>query len=156
MSAFTKDPSHWLYRLSADEWIRASLGELEAAERAFRAKNARAGHVGVLRAAGMALNAALIVEPNPSWGRSYVEHVGALAREGEAVPALVREAARFLSEAHAPGSPLVSLRSPAGDERRLEAARTIMAHAYARVKRLAPIEPAPEPPLEREGAKAEP
>ncbi|HEU4535952.1 MAG TPA: hypothetical protein VFS00_17630 [Polyangiaceae bacterium] len=144
MTAFTKDPNHWLFRLSADEWIRAALGELGAAERALRGRQAKAGHVGVLRAAGMALNGALIVEPNPAWGRSYVEHVAALAREGDAVPAAVREAARFLIEAPAPGSSLVPLRSPAGDERLLEAARTIMAHAYARVKRRAPLEEAPE------------
>jgi HEPN domain-containing protein len=148
MAAFVKDPNHWLYRLSPDEWVRAALGELGAAERAFRSRNVRAAHAGVRRAAGMALNGALIVEPNPGWGRSYVDHLSALAREGEAVPAAVRDAARLLAEAPPPGSPLVALRSPAADERLLEAARTVMAHAYARVKRTAP----PDDPSAPRGA----
>jgi HEPN domain-containing protein len=146
MPAFAKDPSHWLYRLSPDEWVRAALAEIGAAERAFRQHNARAGHAGARRAAGMALNAALIVEPNPGWGRSYVEHLAALAREGEAVPAPVRDAARLLTEAPAPGAALVALRSRAADDRLLEAARTVMAHAYARVKRQAPLDPAETDP----------
>lgn len=140
MPAFAKDPRHWLFRLSPDEWVRAALAELGAAERAFRQHNARAGHASARRAAGMALNAALIVEPNPAWGRSYVEHLAALAREGEAVPSPVRDAARLLTEAPTPGAALVALRSNASDERLLEAARTVMAHAYARVKRQEPLD----------------
>ncbi len=140
MPAFAKDPNHWLYRLSPDEWVRAALGELRAAERAFQMRNARAGLAGARRAAGMALNGALIVEPNPAWGRTYVEHVAALARGGDALPEAVVEAARLLTEAPAPGAALVALRSRGADERLLEAARTVMAHAYARVRRTASLE----------------
>jgi hypothetical protein len=149
MPPFVKDPNHWIFRLSPEEWVRAAQRELGAAERAFGAHNARAGHAGARRAAGMALNGALIVEPDAAWGRTYVEHVAALARgAGEAgrVPASVREAARFLVEAPAPGGGLVALRSRAADERLLEAARTVMAHAYARVRRAGPWAPAGDAP----------
>src|SRR5262249_47300797 len=61
---FVRDPSHWLRRLSPDEWIRAALGELGRAEAAYGHGNARAGSAGVKRAAGMALNGALLVQPD--------------------------------------------------------------------------------------------
>lgn len=129
---FERDPSHWLYRHSPREWLRAALAELSRAEEAYKSHNARAGHAGCLRAAGMALNGALIHEPNEAWGRTYVDHVEALARDG-AVPEAVREAAARLASSKAPGGPVISLRSKASDERLLEAARDVMAHAYARV-----------------------
>jgi HEPN domain-containing protein len=132
---FEKDESHWLFKLSPEEWIRAGMGEVRRAEEAYAQKNVRAGLAGAKRAAGMALNAALIVEPNEAWGRSYVEHVAALARD-VAVPERVREAAKMLHEAQAPqAGGLVSLRTPSGEERVLEAARDVIAHAYAVVKR---------------------
>ena len=45
------DPSHWLHRFTAREWIRASLGELDAAHRrqahalAQRERRGRVGEV---------------------------------------------------------------------------------------------------------------
>jgi HEPN domain-containing protein len=133
--SFEKDESHWLFKLSPEEWIRAGMGEVRRAEEAYAQKNVRAGLAGAKRAAGMALNAALIVEPNDAWGRSYVEHVAALARDEE-VPERVREAAKMLHEAQAPqAGGLVALRTPSGEERVLEAARDVIAHAYAVVKR---------------------
>lgn len=132
---FEKDESHWLFKLSPDEWIRAAMGELRRAEQAYAQKNVRAGLAGAKRAAGMSLNGALIVEPNDGWGRSYVDHVSALSREG-GVPERVREAAKILHEAQAPqAGGLVALRTPTGEERILEAARDVIAHAYAVVKR---------------------
>jgi HEPN domain-containing protein len=132
---YEKDESHWLFKLSPDEWIRAAMGELRRAEEAFAAKNPRAGIAGAKRAAGMALNGALIVEPNEAWGRSYVDHLAALKNE-EGVPERVREASRIVHEAHppAPGG-LVALRTNAAEERVLEAARDLVAHAYAVVKK---------------------
>jgi HEPN domain-containing protein len=132
---FVREEGHWLKKLSPREWIRASQGELRRAEEAYRRKNARAGLAGARRAAGMALNAALVVEPDDSWGRSYVDHLLALAR-AQGVPARVREASKILVETplSEPGG-LITLRSAPGDERVLEAARDVVAHAYAVVVR---------------------
>jgi hypothetical protein len=128
-----RDPDHWLRKLTAREWVQAGLGELRRASEAYRMRQPRAGHAGARRAAGMALNGALRVAPDESWGRSYMEHLSAVARSAE-VPEEVREAARLLVEAP-PGGALVALRSASGDERLLEAARTVMAHALAVVVR---------------------
>ncbi len=133
--AFEKDANHWLFKLAPDEWIRAGLGELRRAEEAYKAKNARAGLAGARRAAGMALNGALIVEPNEAWGRSYVDHLLALSRDAS-VPPRVRDAAKLLVETPLPGQgSLVSIRTASSDEKILEAARDVAAHAYAVVAR---------------------
>lgn len=134
MMAFEKDPAHWLRRLSADEWISASLGELRRAEEAYARGDARAGVAGCKRAAGMALNGALLVEPNEFWGRSYVDHVAALGKD-ETAPEPVRAACKVLLETRAPSTEILSLRTKAGDARVLDAARDVMAHAYTVVKR---------------------
>lgn len=134
-SRFVRDESHWLLKLSPDEWIRAGLADLRRAEQAYAAHSARAGLAGAKRAAGMALNGALIVEPDETWGRSYVDHLMALARDTR-VPERVREACRELTEPAAPASAkLVTLRTTSSDHRILEAARDVIAHAYAVVKR---------------------
>ena len=130
---FGRDPSHWLFKFSPDEWIGAALSEVRRAEDAYKGHNAKAGLAGAKRAAGMALNAALIVEPNEKWGRAYVDHVLALSRD-ESVPEAVRKACKVLLETHA-GGVVVILRSPRSDEIVLEAARDLVAHAYAVVKR---------------------
>jgi HEPN domain-containing protein len=124
----------WLRKFSPDEWISAAMGELRRAEQAYARSDARAGLAGCKRAAGMALNGALIVEPNAAWGRTYVEHVAALAKEDK-VPEAVRAACKVLVETRPPSGDILSLRSKAGDEKVLEAARDVIAHAYAVVKR---------------------
>ena len=134
---FERDPSDWLRKFSPEEWIQASLGELRRAEEAYKANNASGGLAGCKRAAGMALNAALIHEPDPSWGRSYVDHVMAVERDAVA-PAAVREACRVLLQTHAPGHDVLTLRSPRVNQGVIEAARDVMAHAYAVVKRHEP------------------
>jgi HEPN domain-containing protein len=132
---FERDTSHWLMKLSPDEWLRAALGELRRAEEAYKGRDPRAGLAGARRAAGMALNGALIAEPNAAWGRSYVDHLLALSREDSA-PARVREAAKLLVETPLPGQgSLVSIRTASSDEKVLEAARDVAAHAYAVVTR---------------------
>jgi hypothetical protein len=127
---FTRDPDHWLRKYSPKEWIRAGMKELRLAETAYKQRNVRAGLTGCKRAAGMALNAALIVEPNDAWKRTYVEHLSALAKDLQ-VPAAVSAAARVLLEMPMPGGEIVLLRSPAQDEKVLEAARDVLAHAFA-------------------------
>lgn len=142
--AFTRDADHWLFKLAPHEWVRAGLAELRRAEEAFAQRDVRAGLAGARRAAGMALNGALIVEPDDAWGRSYVDHLAGLSRDARA-PERVREAARELTAAPlpAPGK-LAMIRSAKADERVLEAARDVIAHAYAVVVRSgAAEEPAP-------------
>lgn len=132
---FERDASHWLFKYSPDEWIRAGLADLRRAEAAYEANSPRAGLAGAKRAAGMALNGALIAEPNEAWGRSYVDHLLALGRDAR-VPERVREACRVLTEvAPAAASKLVTLRTSSSEHRTLEAARDVIAHAYAVVKR---------------------
>jgi hypothetical protein len=134
MAAFVRDSKDWLKKYTPREWIRAALGELRRAEQAYARRNARGGLAGARRAAGMALNAALIAEPNARWGRTYVEHLAAL--KGEAgVPEAVRAASKLLYDAIVPGGNVVVLRSKDQDARVLEAARDVIAHAYAVVAR---------------------
>jgi hypothetical protein len=134
MAEFTRDPTDWLRKLTPDEWIRSGLGELRRAEQAYAGGDMRGGAAGVKRAAGMALNGALIVEPDPSWGRAYVEHVAALAKDARA-PEAVRSACMKVLGATPPGHGVVVLRTPRGYEAVLEAARDVIAHAWAVVRR---------------------
>jgi hypothetical protein len=92
----------------------------------------------------MGLNAALIVEPDESWGRTYVEHLQGLARDAR-VPEAVREASRAVLDAHPPGGDVISLRTPRGHKHVVEAARDVVAHAWAVAKRheALPASPAP-------------
>jgi hypothetical protein len=131
---FRRDKDHWLYRLSPDEWIAAALGEIGRAAKALDAGDARGGIVGLKRGAGMGLNAALIAEPDESWGRTYVEHLQGLARDPR-VPDAVREASRAVLDAHPPGGDVISLRTPRGHKHVVEAARDVVAHAWAVAKR---------------------
>jgi HEPN domain-containing protein len=132
---FVRDESHWLFKLSPDEWIRAGLADLRRAEAAYQSNDPRGGLASAKRAAGMALNGALIVEPEEAWGRSYVDHVMALGRDARA-PERVRQACRELLESAPPAAAkLVALRTSSSDNRILEAARDVIAHAYAVVKR---------------------
>jgi HEPN domain-containing protein len=134
---FERDPADWLRKHSPEEWIRAALAELRRAEDAYKTNNAKAGLAGCKRAAGMALNAALVLEPKPAWGRSFVDHLIALAADKSA-PQAVRDACNVLLETHAPGHDILTLRSPRSNERVIESARDVMAHAYAVVKRHEP------------------
>jgi hypothetical protein len=134
MGQFTRDPEHWLRKLTPDEWIRAAMGELRKAEAAYAGGDGRGGSAGVKRAAGMALNAALIVEPDEKWGRSYVEHVKALAEDAR-VPQAVRDACRLVLEAKGPSGGMISLRTPRANDAVVDAAKDVIAHAYAVVKR---------------------
>jgi hypothetical protein len=105
------------------------MSELHRGEAAYRARNIAAGLASAKRAAGMALNAALVLEPNEKWGRSYVDHVIALGNDA-AVPQAVRDACAVLLATHVGPSDIIRLRSPRGDEKVLEAAKDVIAHAY--------------------------
>ena len=91
-----KDPEHWLYRLTPEEWLRAAAAELERATRALEGKQHRAGITQALRAAGMAWNAVLAAtRDETSYGRSYRDHLDVLARD-PTVPEAVRLAAHAI------------------------------------------------------------
>jgi HEPN domain-containing protein len=120
----------WLVRFEPDAWIRRALAELAQAESRLKHHDRVAGVLGLQRAAGMALNGALSVVFRP-WGRTYLDHLRAL-RTDEGVPAPVREAAELLSAVVLERQPgVVRLTPPSEGERWVEAAKTIMAHAYA-------------------------
>jgi len=124
-----RDPSHWLHRLSAEEWLRAADNELLRAEAALLDKHQRPGVAGARRAAGMAWNAVLVGVEDESYGRSYMDHLHALARD-ERAPEPVRAAAAQLVAA-----PLATNVIPLGrgDPRYANAARVIVDEARRRV-----------------------
>lgn len=136
MSTFVKDPSHWLFRFSPEEWVFAGLGEAERAAEAYARGDGRGGLAQARRGAGMALNALVILEPEKAsaYGRTYMEHLSALRADGSA-PEAVRAAAAALIDAPSPGQTLIVLRVKASPERLVEAAKDVVAHAYARVVR---------------------
>lgn len=124
-----KDPDHWLHRLSADEWLLAGENELQRARAALRMKQQRMGVAGARRAAGMAWNAVLVNAPDDRYGRSYMEHLKALAGDAT-VPEPIRLAALALVDAPLDAQ-LVQL--GAGDTRLADAAAAIVEHARARI-----------------------
>lgn len=123
-------PPAWLTRQSPEQWLQQGLTELTRAQMRIAAHDRRAALLGLQRAAGMALNGALSVRWR-AWGRTYVEHLRALIDDAE-VPKSVREAARLLNDVPVNQQPnVVRLTPPSESERWLEAAKTVMAHAYA-------------------------
>lgn len=126
----TKDPSHWLYRLSADEWLAAAETELQHCADALGRRSFRPGVTHARRAAGMAWNAALVGTYDDRYGRSYMEHVVALAKAAQ-VPDDVRRAAERLRDTPPAAPVLVTLGKP--DLAPLEAARVLVDYAKTRV-----------------------
>jgi HEPN domain-containing protein len=124
------DPTHWLHRLLPAEWLAAADTELQHCAETLGRRAYRPGVTHARRAAGMALNAVLAGEDHPNWGRSYMEHVVALADEALA-PAEVRAAARQLRDTPPAPPELVKLGGP--DLAPLEAARTIIDWARAQL-----------------------
>lgn len=121
------DPTHWLYRLSPADWLAAAATELNAAEAAFTRHSFRPAVTHARRAAGMALNAVLWRQERPAWGRSYMEHVTALAAPGDPlVSDEVRAAAQRLRETPAQAPPLLQLGRPGALD---PAARAVLAAA---------------------------
>ena len=118
-----RDPGHWLHRLDAGEWLAAAETELRHAEEALGRRATRPGVTHARRAAGMALNAVLVGADRPAWGRSYMEHVVALADDASA-PEPVRAAARMLREAPSQPPALIQIGKP--DLAPLQAASAIV------------------------------
>jgi HEPN domain-containing protein len=124
------DPTHWLYRLSADDWLAAADTELHHAEEKLAARSFRPAITHARRGAGMALNAVLVLQENDRWGRSYMDHVVALTAD-ESVPDEVRADAQLLREIPPAPPELITLGKP--DRRALDAARRITAWCRERV-----------------------
>lgn len=123
---------HWLWRLDAEAWLRAAQVELQAGQVHVASRRAAVTHA--RRAAGMAVNAVLVATPGEElrWGRSYLEHVQALATADEGrlapLPVSVRAAAGRLVAIAPVASGLVALgRGPhAAAEEALAAAASVV------------------------------
>jgi hypothetical protein len=126
------DPTHWLHRLTAAEWLAAADTEVAHAEAALARRAWRPGITHARRAAGMAWNAVLVAVPpgDDRFGRSYMDHVQALAGEADATEE-VRTAARLLRDTPPAPPELVTLGAP--NLGPVHAARAILEHARARV-----------------------
>lgn len=143
-----RDPEHWLHRFTPDEWMRASMNELATAKSSLARHASRPALASVRRAAGMAWNAVLALEPEPDprFGRTYVDHLRALAdgtpldtSDPTPIPSQVRDAARRLMDDPAAGPQrVVQLVTPKRDHALIDAAETVLAEALARVVRRRP------------------
>lgn len=137
------DPRHWLHRLTADEWLRAGMRELSLARASLGSHLQRTALAGLRRAAGMGWNAVLALdsEPDPTFGRTYADHLVALAgdaapRDGSAIPDEVRRAAKILmDDPAAQRTEVVQILTRTRDQKLLDAAETVLAEAYARLAR---------------------
>jgi HEPN domain-containing protein len=120
------DDQDWLNRLSAPQWLAAAENEIAQGDVALGRRAIRPAVTHARRAAGMALNAILRLGAGPArraaWGRSYMEHVVALASDQD-VPSEVQAAAALLRDTPPQAPPLVQLGAP--DRRFLDAARRI-------------------------------
>lgn len=124
-----RDPSHWLYRFGAAEWLAAAENELRHADVALGRRSTRTAVTHARRAAGMAWNAVLVGHFDERYGRSYMEHIAALAAD-DGAPADLREAALVLRDTRPVPPTLVQIGRP--DDSFVQAARAIVAHAAAR------------------------
>lgn len=124
-----RDPSHWLYRFETAEWLAAAENELRHADAALARRSARTAVTHARRAAGMAWNAVLVEHYDERYGRSYMEHIAALADDASA-PAELREAAQVLRDTRPVAPSLVQIGRP--DDSFVRAARAIVAHASER------------------------
>jgi HEPN domain-containing protein len=123
------DDRAWLTRLDAGGWVRAALLEVG---KAAGSQDPRAIVAGCKRAAGMALNGYLILEFEPSWGRSYVEHLRAASADTR-LPEAVRVRAKHIVEAEPPQATLVQIRTRRATEELVEATKDVIAWVYAEV-----------------------
>jgi HEPN domain-containing protein len=132
------DEGHWLLRLTAEEWLAAARNELGRARTALSRGDLRKGLFEARRAAGMACNAILRVEPHEGWGRSYMEHLVAIADDTSVSPALRAAAKGLTAKAPASGGAdaIVPLRglSTEANAPATDAAQTFVDHA-ARILR---------------------
>ncbi|MES1172023.1 MAG: hypothetical protein ABUL77_02195 [Bacteroidota bacterium] len=125
-----KDATHWLYRLTSDEWLVAAETELRHCAETLGRRAFRPGVTHARRAAGMAWNAVLVASFDERFGRSYMEHVAALAND-QGVPDETRQAAQYLRDTPPAPPRLVTLGKP--DLGPLAAARIIVHQARSQV-----------------------
>lgn len=143
-----RDPTHWLHRLTPEEWLRAGMRELAVAKEALARHATRPALASARRAAGMGWNAVLALEesPDPKFGRSYADHLRALAdgapldsSDATPIPDEVRGAAKRLMEDPAAGpQKVVQIHTRGRDARLYDAAETVLAEAWARIHRRPP------------------
>jgi hypothetical protein len=85
------DNDHWLWRLSAHAWLDSANHEIAQASDHLGLRRTAVTHA--RRAAGMALNAVLVAMSTRGWsrehcetvwGRSYIDHLRALAASPDA------------------------------------------------------------------------
>ena len=129
------DPAHWLHRLTAAEWLAAAETELQRAETALARRAMRPGVTHARRAAGMAWNAVLVERPDDRAGRSYMEHVVALATSA-ALPLEVQQAAQRLRDTPPMPPTLVTLGRP--DLAPAKAARLLIDYARRLTETIGP------------------
>lgn len=143
------DAEHWLWRLTATQWLDAARHEL--AQGRAHAHDRRAALVHARRGAGMTLNGVLAAlgehagEPERAvlearWGRSYVEHLQALADGDEAacspLPTEAAEAARVVLKMPLSAQVVTLGRGPAADvHAALDAAERLLDTCTAAVAR---------------------
>lgn len=122
--------SHWLFRLSAAEWMAAAENELRSGEQAIARRAVRPAVTHARRGAGMALNAVLLADDAKAarYGRSYMDHLVALAGDATA-PGEARAAAQRLLGTPARPPTLVKIGTP--DATCIADAATIIAYARA-------------------------
>jgi hypothetical protein len=127
----------WLAQHGPLEWLGLAKSELSIAEQAFAADNDKRGLAACRRAGGMAINAVLTLTPSAvaAFGRSYMDHLAHLAKDQTAPLAVQGAAALLLRDPRAGSTGLAVLRTNAR-EPALEAAKDIVAHAYALVLRM--------------------
>ncbi len=133
------DPQHWLWRLDARAWCQAAARELESGDARVASRRTAVTHA--RRAAGMALNGVLValggqldrMSCETRWGRSYIDHLRALASASPSdrapMSAEAAEAAReLMTIGPMPERGLVQLQANAhGPARRaLELARSLV------------------------------
>jgi len=137
-----RDPDHWLWRLEAAAWVTAASHELELGRRHIETRRRAVTHA--RRGAGMALNAVLVAMADRGWsdddcvtmwGRSYIDHLRAVAALETAPaerhplgPRATELAREVLSVAVVPAGNLVQLSAKTGGE-----AAAAIQHAQALV-----------------------
>jgi hypothetical protein len=143
-----RDPEHWLFRLTGEEWHLAAERERTLCLEQLERRSVRAGVTHARRAAGMAWNAVLWLHEDPRYGRSYMEHIHALA-DDPALPETVRIAAQQLRSA--PTGPPALIHLGKLDLSVHAAASVILAEARARALALATATdgPADPPPFKK-------
>jgi hypothetical protein len=128
----------WLWRLEATEWVDAAKNELELGKASIDTRRRAITHA--RRAAGMSINGVLVTMRDRGWpdghcesvwGRSYLEHLRALAEADDIepfAPAVAELASDLLGVPVMPGDGLVRLGAQAGGDaaRALQLAQRIV------------------------------